>query len=62
MKFLVYGIIWLFIFSIPVQGGSKKLFDLGQHYIVDSRPVKRLKSYFSFMFTNDAAVSKDFEK
>lgn len=49
MKFLFYGFIWLFIFSIPV-GHSKKLFDLGYEHIVDSDVVHTLTSYVSSFF------------
>lgn len=36
--FLFLGLIWLFLFSIPV-GNDKKLFQVCYHYIVDTRPV-----------------------
>lgn len=49
MHFLFYGLIWLFIFSCPV-GKSKKLFDLGHEYIVDSKPVHEVTSYVSSIF------------
>ncbi len=37
--FLLSGILWLFIFSIPVGHHHKRVFDLGFYYIVDTRLV-----------------------
>lgn len=36
--FLLFGVIWLFLFSIPMSNG-KKLFQISHYYIVDTRPV-----------------------
>lgn len=36
--FLLFGIIWLFLFSIPING-AKKFFHVSYYYIVDTRPV-----------------------
>ena len=36
--FIIFGVIWLFLFSIPVSNG-KKLFQVSYYYIVDTRPV-----------------------
>jgi hypothetical protein len=36
--FLIFGMIWLFIFSIPISG-DKKFFQVSYYYIVDTRPV-----------------------
>lgn len=36
--FIIFGLIWLFLFSIPV-GQGKVLFDVASYYIVSSRPV-----------------------
>lgn len=49
VKFLFYGFIWLFIFSIPV-GNSKKLFDVGYEYIVDSDTANAIKMYILSIF------------
>lgn len=38
MLFVTFGILWLFIFSVPV-GTSKSVFDVAHYYIVDTRPV-----------------------
>lgn len=35
---LFYGVVWLFLFSIPV-GQGKHLFNLAWFYIVDTAPV-----------------------
>lgn len=37
--FFISGIIWLFLFSIPVGHQGKRLFHLGYYYLVDTRPV-----------------------
>jgi len=37
--FLLLGIVWLFIFSLPVGHQGKRLFSLGYYYIVDTRLV-----------------------
>jgi len=50
MKFLISGVIWLFIFSYPIDD-SKKVFDLGYEYIVHSKPVKQITPYLSSIFT-----------
>ena len=39
--FLVFGFVWLFIFSIPVSR-HKRLFDVGYYYFVDTQPVRWL--------------------
>lgn len=49
VKFLFCGFVWLFIFSVPV-GNSKKLFDVGHEYIVDSDIANAIKSYISSFF------------
>ena len=36
--FIFIGIIWLFIFSIPVKNG-RLLFQISYQYIVDTKPV-----------------------
>jgi hypothetical protein len=46
---LVFGVLWLFIFSIPVAR-NQRLFDLGFNVIVDTTPmnwvVTKVQSYF----------------
>ncbi|MES2614421.1 MAG: hypothetical protein V4591_03295 [Bdellovibrionota bacterium] len=37
--FLLLGIAWLFVFSIPVGHQGKKLFDVGYYYVVDTKLV-----------------------
>jgi hypothetical protein len=34
--FLAYGLVWLFLFSIPLEG-STRLFQVGYYYIVDTK-------------------------
>lgn len=36
--FVIFGVIWLFLFSIPTSSG-KKFFQVCYYYIVDTRPV-----------------------
>lgn len=38
ITFLIFGFVWLFLFSMPV-GHGKRLFDVGYYYFVDTRPV-----------------------
>jgi len=54
--FLIYGFVWLFIFSIPV-GNGKNLFQIGYFYIVDTKPIKWLlnKSYYGAKTTENTA-------
>ncbi len=42
--FILYGIIWLFLFSIPLDGKTK-LFHVGYYYIVDTRPMHFLLKF-----------------
>jgi hypothetical protein len=39
LVFLLLGVVWLFIFSIPVGHEGKRLFNIGYYYIVDTRLV-----------------------
>jgi len=39
--FLGAGVVWLFLFSIPI-GHGKTLYQLGQHYIIRTTPVQWL--------------------
>jgi hypothetical protein len=39
--FLLTGVIWLFLFSFPI-GHGKTLFQLGQHYIINTTPIQWL--------------------
>ncbi len=38
LSFVIIGIIWLFLFSIPL-GQGRTVFDVAHHYVVDSTPV-----------------------
>ncbi|APJ02706.1 hypothetical protein [Silvanigrella aquatica] len=44
--FIIYGFIWLFIFSIPLSSG-KNLFEIGYDKIVDTKPVHWILSKVS---------------
>lgn len=37
--FLGAGLVWLFLFSIPI-GHGKTLYQLGQHYIIKTAPIQ----------------------
>lgn len=39
--FLAAGIVWLFLFSLPI-GQGKTLYQLGQHFIIKTSPVQWL--------------------
>lgn len=47
--FTIFGIIWLFIFSIPISS-NKKIFQFFHYYIVDTTPIhwilEKLRSGF----------------
>lgn len=46
ISFLVFGFVWLFLFSIPV-GHNRILFDVGHYYFVDTKPVRWLIEKFN---------------
>lgn len=54
--FVLYGLIWLFLFSIPVRKG-KNLFQIGNYYIVETKPVHWLldKAYYGAKTTENSA-------
>lgn len=54
-----FGLAWLFILSIPV-GYDRKLYDVGYHYIVDTKPVHIVTSFVSsgFLATKNTAEEK----
>ncbi len=37
--FFIHGLIWLFLFSIPVGHHGKRFFHVGYYYIVDTKLV-----------------------
>lgn len=38
MAFFIMGLVWLFLFSIPV-GHHKQFYHVGYFYIVDTKPI-----------------------
>lgn len=46
ISFLIFGFVWLFLFSIPV-GHGRVLFDVGHYYFVDTKPVRWLIEKFN---------------
>jgi len=54
--FLIYGFVWLLVFSIPV-GNGKNLFQIGYYYIVDTKPIHWIlnKSYYGAKTTEITA-------
>lgn len=44
--FLGAGLVWLFLFSLPI-GHGKTLYQLGQHFIIQTAPVQWLGSKIS---------------
>jgi hypothetical protein len=44
--FLGAGLAWLFLFSLPI-GHGKTLYQVGQHYIINTAPVQWLGSKIS---------------
>jgi len=45
-SFLLFGFVWLFVFSIPV-GHNRLLFDVGHYYFVETAPVRWLIEKFN---------------
>jgi hypothetical protein len=45
-RFLGAGLAWLFLFSLPI-GHGKTLYQVGQHYIINTAPVQWLGSKIS---------------
>ncbi|KAB8030613.1 hypothetical protein [Fluviispira multicolorata] len=56
--FLFVGLIWLFIFSIPV-GEGKRLYNICYTYIVDTRPVRWVKEKISSGAKTTENTAKD---
>lgn len=54
--FIIFGLIWLFLFSIPV-GQGKVVFDVASYYIVSSRPVYWLLGQIDETVANTEAGS-----
>ncbi|MBX9836946.1 hypothetical protein [Silvanigrella sp.] len=54
--FLIYGFVWLFVFSIPVANG-KSLYQIGYYYVVDTKPVHWIlnKAYYGAKTTENTA-------
>lgn len=46
ISFLIFGFVWLFLFSIPV-GHGRVLFDVGHYYFVDTKPVRWMIEKFN---------------
>ncbi len=55
--FLIIGIVWLFLFSIPLKN-DKLLFNILYFYIVDTKPVHWLKE----KITSGAKTTEDTAK
>ena len=55
--FLIIGIVWLFLFSIPLKN-DKLLFNILHFYIVDTKPVHWLKE----KITSGAKTTEDTAK
>jgi hypothetical protein len=57
LQFLMYGIVWLFLFSIPIGHHNKSLYQVGHYYIVDTRPVHMVIRVVEIVFrkTNSTA-------
>jgi hypothetical protein len=56
-KFLLAGVAWVFLLSIPV-GQGKSVFDLAHYFLVDSAPVNWISKQFSkTVAQTDAATS-----
>ena len=51
LTFFISGLIWLFIFSIPVGHEGKKLYSVGYFYLVDTKPV-HFVTHFLFSAAN----------
>ncbi len=43
LAFVVFGILWLFLFSTPIGEHGKKLYDLGYYYLVDNSLVHQIR-------------------
>lgn len=60
--FLGAGLAWLFLFSLPI-GRGKTLYQIGQHYIINTTPVQWLGSKIStgYEATLEAATENEFK-
>ena len=57
--FLVLGLVWLFIFSIPVGHQGKRLFSLGYYYVVDTKMVHLVTDLVSSTANKTGTTASD---
>lgn len=56
--FLIYGFVWLFIFSIPIKN-EKKLFTFLHYYVVDTKPVHWFLEKIQLSAKSTESTAKD---
>jgi hypothetical protein len=57
--FLAMGLVWLFIFSIPVGHQGKHVFNVGYYYLVDTKLVHKITDFASNTFFKTGSTASN---